>query len=210
MEVDCGTVLPTCIEADGIDSQIPQPPPHSTRTDLFNTSQSSSTFQAAAIMSSRSAGNQPPTNVPSRSNNLSESNQVSIIENIESLKDDILSILKGTVWPSRSTDAARDFIRIIESASSLKDMPKEETHIPAKHRDSLERFIGVMRSVQPRLKDAATTHGAKDDKFFSNMKKRIRHPIDRSKCTQVLESCRNDARNALATLPDNWNHTAAT
>ncbi|KAG8951747.1 hypothetical protein FRC04_005768 [Tulasnella sp. 424] len=160
-------------------------------------------------MTSQSAGNQPPTNLPSTTDNLSESNQVSISDNVKSLKNDTLSILKSTRWPRRSTNAARDLLRIIENASSLENIPKEETQIRAEHRDFLEQFIRIMRSVQPRLQEASNTYGAKEGRFIRNMKKKIFHPMDRSKCTQVLESCRNDVTGALASLPDHWNHEAA-
>ncbi|KAG8967742.1 hypothetical protein FRC05_001921 [Tulasnella sp. 425] len=68
----------------------------------------------------------------------------------------------------------------------------------------------VMRSVQPKLQEASNTYGAKEKEIFSNLGKVIFNPMNRSKCTQVLESCRNDVRNSLASLPHHWNYKPET
>ncbi|KAG8959012.1 hypothetical protein FRC00_002068, partial [Tulasnella sp. 408] len=108
-----------------------------------------------------------------------------------------------TVWPRRSTNTAQELIAIIENASSLKSIPKENPRLRAEYRVPLERFIAVMVNVQRKLEEASNTYGAKERRFRSKIKYLFTY-IDRDKCTQVLESCRNDVENALAHLPDLW------
>ncbi|KAG9041579.1 hypothetical protein FS837_012054, partial [Tulasnella sp. UAMH 9824] len=148
-------------------------------------------------MSSQSAGNEPPTN-PASTHNLAT--QVSFSQNVESVKNDLLLILKDTVWPRKSTDTAHELIRIIENASGLKGIPKDGYPFKAEHRDSLGRFI----AVQLKLGEASNTYGAEKKRFSRKIKHLFIHE-DQDKCTQVLESCRNDIKNALASLPDRWN-----
>lgn len=57
-----------------------------------------------------------------------------------------------------------------------------------------------MDKVQQQLQEASDKYGAKERRFRSNIKHLFTY-LDRSKCTQVLESCRNDVKDALASLP---------
>ncbi|KAG8927230.1 hypothetical protein FRC01_007779 [Tulasnella sp. 417] len=154
-------------------------------------------------MSSQSAGNEPPTRPKSSTRNPTQSTQPSILKNVESVTNAVLSILKDTVWPRRSTDMAHELIQVIENASSLKGIPKENLNIKAEHRASLERFVAVMVNVQPKLQEASDTYGAKKRRFRSRIKYLFTY-LGRNKCTQVLESCQNEVQDALVSLPDNW------
>lgn len=51
-------------------------------------------------MSSQLVGNEPPTN-PASTHNLTQSTQVPPFQNVESVKDALLLILKVTLFPTR-------------------------------------------------------------------------------------------------------------
>ncbi|KAG9024220.1 hypothetical protein FS837_005444 [Tulasnella sp. UAMH 9824] len=154
-------------------------------------------------MSSQSAGNQPPAIPGSSTHNPAQSTQVATLIDVQSLTNAVLSILKDTVWPRRSTSTARELIAILENASSLKNIPKNNPHIEAEQLLLLEQFVAVMVSVRPKLQKASDTYGAKERTFRSKAKYLFTY-LDRNKCTEVLESCRNEVNDALAALPDHW------
>ncbi|KAG9034098.1 hypothetical protein FS837_002289 [Tulasnella sp. UAMH 9824] len=58
-----------------------------------------------------------------------------------------------------------------------------------------------MVSVRPKLQKASDTYGEKKSGFRNKMKDMF---SPRNKCTQELESCRNEVDGALAALPDHW------
>ncbi|KIO17083.1 hypothetical protein M407DRAFT_33261, partial [Tulasnella calospora MUT 4182] len=160
-------------------------------------------------MSSQSAGKKRPRSSASSSHNPAEPTQGSLSDNVESVKHAILSILKDTDWPRKSTDAADGLMTTIENALSLTNIPKDDLRIHAQHRTSLQQFITVMEGVQRKLEEASNAHGGKEKTsrqkitdFFASQKP--------NKCTEVLESCGNDVKGALATLPTQWNHEVTT
>lgn len=57
-----------------------------------------------------------------------------------------------------------------------------------------------MVNVQQKLQEASDKYGAKEIRFRSKIKSLFTY-LDRNKCTQALESCRNDVQDALAALP---------
>ncbi|KAG8917121.1 hypothetical protein FRC01_002657, partial [Tulasnella sp. 417] len=152
-------------------------------------------------MSTQSAGNEPPTNLASSSHNPARSTPGSLSDNVGSVKTAVLSILKDTVWPRRSTDTARDLRRIIENASSLTNIPKDDHHIQIEHRASLEQLIAVLGGVRSKLQAASNTYGEKKKGFRGKVKQVLEYK-ERSKCNQVLESCRTEVKDALAPLPN--------
>ncbi|KAG8915193.1 hypothetical protein FRC00_006708 [Tulasnella sp. 408] len=161
-------------------------------------------------MSSQSAGNEPPTNFASSSRGpRAHSAPGSLSDSVELVKFEVLSILKDTVWPWRSTDTAHDLIRTIENASSLANIPKDNNHIQAEHRASLERFIVVMENVQSKLKGASNTYKTKKKGLRRTLEK-VTEYEERSKCKPLLESCQAEVQDALASLPDQWNHEIPT
>ncbi|KAG8929748.1 hypothetical protein FRC01_003827 [Tulasnella sp. 417] len=154
-------------------------------------------------MNSQTSGNEPPTNPASSTHIPSQSAQVSIFDDVESIKNAVIYTLQNTVWPQRSKGAAQDLMLLIKNASSLKDIPKDNRYVKAEHRASLEQFIAVMVNVRQRLQEASEKYGPKERRFRGKIKA-LFTPMDRNKCIEVLESSRVEVSGAMASLPDHW------
>lgn len=151
-----------------------------------------------------SAGNQPPTKLLAVDNNPQQSPRVSICDKVESVKSSIITILTVTVWPSRSNNIAQDLLQIIENASSLKNIPKDDACIQAEHRDLLERFLRGSEIVRDTLKQASKTYGEKEGRLDTGIK-RFFSSLKPNKCRDLLEYCQAEVKKALSLLPDRWN-----
>ncbi|KIO30957.1 hypothetical protein M407DRAFT_20080 [Tulasnella calospora MUT 4182] len=92
---------------------------------------------------------------------------------------------------------------MIGDAQNLKNIPKDETQIPAEHRSSLEHLLNILESAQRKLQEASNKYGARPKRFRSKVKYFFTY-LDRNECTEILEACQNDITGALVALPDRW------
>ncbi|KIO29107.1 hypothetical protein M407DRAFT_21680 [Tulasnella calospora MUT 4182] len=157
-------------------------------------------------MNSQSSGTQPPTNPPPESHHLARPALIS--DKVDAARGAVLAILQDTTWPRRSTNTALGLADMIGDAQNLKNIPKDETQIPAEHRSSLEHLLNIMESAQRKLQEASNKYGARPKRFRSKVKYFFTY-LDRNECTEILEACQNDITDALVALPNRWSHQVA-
>ncbi|KAG8936761.1 hypothetical protein FRC00_007859 [Tulasnella sp. 408] len=116
------------------------------------------------------------------------------------LLDLLLTLYQDTIWPRRSANAALDLARVIGENQRLKNIPKDETHILAESRTSLERLLNTMETAKTNLQKASHKYGARERKLGSKFRYLFTY-LDRNECTEILEACQKDVGDALAALP---------
>ncbi|KAG9034960.1 hypothetical protein FS837_002079, partial [Tulasnella sp. UAMH 9824] len=151
-------------------------------------------------MSSQSAGKKRLASTRSGFHTPARPLHDSLFGDVESVKNAVLSILKGTDWPRRSTNAAQGLATTIENASNLLNIPKDNSRIPAQHRTSLEKFIAEMGGIQRKLENASEERG-KEKRSRLNKIAQVLTSQERDKCTKILEACAKHVEAALASLP---------
>ncbi|KAG8948884.1 hypothetical protein FRC04_009222 [Tulasnella sp. 424] len=106
---------------------------------------------------------------------------------------DLLSLQHlDTNWPPESEDAAQNLQRTI---NNLPNLPQDVAPI----KDTVERFIHVLEAVYSTLKKASETYGKKERGFRDMIKYGVAS-LRRSKCTDILETGREDIENISTTL----------
>ncbi|KAG8911387.1 hypothetical protein FRC00_006601, partial [Tulasnella sp. 408] len=120
-----------------------------------------------------------------------QSTQITISEGVTSTTSATAAILRNTVWPRKSIDAAADLMRVIDNALDLKKIPKDDTQIIANDRDSLEVFLKVAKDVESKLLEASNTYGEKESN--SKFGGKVKH---------LITSLHRDRRATVALVTD--------
>ncbi|KIO18040.1 hypothetical protein M407DRAFT_32279 [Tulasnella calospora MUT 4182] len=134
-----------------------------------------------------------------------EADNPSLAKRVESLKNEVASVVKNTEWPTESTDAAAGLLNTINSSPEI-------SHNLARMNQELqklvERYIQTLDDVRIQLKDASSKSGMKRWKFLQRIKSLTSNRP--SKCTLLLQTCQDDISKAMGALHKRLDHERVT
>ncbi|KIO26408.1 hypothetical protein M407DRAFT_24370, partial [Tulasnella calospora MUT 4182] len=107
-----------------------------------------------------------------------------------------LSLLTDTKWHPDTNDAAQDLLQTIKN---LPDLPEDVLVNPVK--DAVMEFVRVLEGVHARLKETSEKYGMRERGFLKGIKYNLSSSY-RSKCTDRLQTCREDIEKASTNLRD--------
>ncbi|KIO18379.1 hypothetical protein M407DRAFT_31956 [Tulasnella calospora MUT 4182] len=120
---------------------------------------------------------------------------------VDSLKNEVASIVKNTEWPRESRAAAESLLNTISSSPNISDNMIRTTR---ELKNLVERYIQILDDVCLRLKEAASKSEKKRWKFLQRMKS-----LDSSrpsKCTLLFQTCQDDVSQVINALNENVDH----
>ncbi|KIO15378.1 hypothetical protein M407DRAFT_35059, partial [Tulasnella calospora MUT 4182] len=112
-------------------------------------------------------------------------------ERAEALKKAIVSTLKGTEWPSDSTDAAEIFINTIKSCP---DISMNNSNPTKEAQNLIEKYLEILDDIHVRLRDASSKAAMKRWKFLELMKSLGSNRP--SKCALLFQTSQDDLSKA--------------
>ncbi|KAG8926216.1 hypothetical protein FRC01_009204, partial [Tulasnella sp. 417] len=113
-------------------------------------------------------------------------------DRIEHTKSAISTLLKETKWPRESEDTAQDLLQIIDK---IPELPAGITPV----KDAIEQSLQILEAVHTTVKTASEKYGTRERGFRDGIRFNI-SSLRPSKCTDTLQTCREDFERVSAML----------
>ncbi|KAG9027806.1 hypothetical protein FS837_004172, partial [Tulasnella sp. UAMH 9824] len=123
---------------------------------------------------------------------------LSLLEKVQSVKEEVKNILETTTWPGKSAAVAQEFLNTIANIPNLHNIPDGAALSSPDLQNDVQHAIQVLEDVRGRLNTASSKYGAGKRGILGFIKKIISWGANRS--SRILRRCRQDVETVWTPL----------